>query len=56
MSRAHVGAKLVGVPVWSWLGRGARAAGGPLVKTETLVRPELGLVVSLGTVARRPRR
>lgn len=53
MSRAHVGAKLVGVPVRSWLqrsGRVARAA--PLVKTETLVRPELGLVVSVGIVKR----
>ena len=50
MSRAQVGAQLVGVPVWSWLARGTRAAGAPLVKTETLVRPELGLVVSLGMV------
>ena len=54
MSRAQVGAKLVGVPVRSWLQRGARAAGpAPLVKTETLVRPELGLVVSVGIVKRR---
>jgi hypothetical protein len=55
MSRAQVGAKLVGVPVWSWLGRG-RDAGAPPVKTETLVRPELGLVVSLGMLPRRARR
>ena len=47
-SRAHVAATLGGVPVWSLLQRGARQAGGPLVKTVTLVRPELGLVVSLG--------
>jgi hypothetical protein len=47
-SRAHVAATLGGVPVWSMLQRGARQAGGPLVKTVTLVRPELGLVVSLG--------
>ncbi len=56
MSRAHVGAKLVGVPVWSWLGRGARVSDAPPVKTETLVRPELGLVVSLGMLPRRVRR
>lgn len=53
MSRAQVGAKLVGVPVWSWLARGARVAEEPLVKTETMVRPELGLVVTLGMVTRR---
>jgi hypothetical protein len=49
-SRAHVAAALGGVPVWSLLQRGARQAGSPLVKTVTLVRPELGLVVSLGMV------
>jgi hypothetical protein len=47
-SRAQVAASLVGEPVWSWLAGGARRAGGPLVKTQTLVRPELGLAVSLG--------
>jgi hypothetical protein len=47
-SRAQVAAALAGVPVWSLLQRGARQAGVPLVKTQTLVRPELGLVVSLG--------
>jgi hypothetical protein len=52
-SRAHVASSLVGEPVWSWLGRGARQAGAPLVKTVTLVRPELGLVVSLGIKPRR---
>ena len=50
-SRAEVGAKLSGVPVRTWLQGGARQAGSPLVKTVTLVRPELGLVVSLGTLA-----
>jgi hypothetical protein len=49
-SSAQVIAQLVGVPVWSFLARGARQAGQPLVKTVTLVRPELGLVVSLGMV------
>jgi hypothetical protein len=47
-SRAQVASALVGVPVWSLLQRGARQAGAPLVKTVTLVRPDLGLVVSLG--------
>jgi hypothetical protein len=47
-SRAHVASSLVGEPIWSWLSRGARNAGAPLVKTVTLVRPELGLAVSLG--------
>ena len=47
-SRAQVAAALAGVPVWSLLQRGARQAGAPLVKTVTFVRPELGLVVSLG--------
>ena len=47
-SRAQVAATLVDVPAWSLLQRGARQAGSPLVKTVTLVRPELGLVVSLG--------
>jgi hypothetical protein len=56
MSRAQVGAQLVGVPLWSWLQRGSRDTGAPLVKTETLVRPELGLVVSLGVVPRSGRR
>jgi hypothetical protein len=46
-SRAQVAASLVGVPVWSLLQRGTRQAG-PRVKTQTLVRPELGIVVSLG--------
>jgi hypothetical protein len=50
-SRAHVAATLGGVPVLALLQRGARQAGTPLVKTVTLVRPELGLVVSLGMVA-----
>ena len=45
-SRAHVAARLAGVPVGSLLQHGARRR--PLVKTVTLVRPELGLVVSLG--------
>jgi hypothetical protein len=49
-SRAQVAANLVGVPVWSQLQRGANKAGAPLVKTVTMVRPELGLVVSLGMV------
>ena len=47
-SRAQVASTLMGVPVWSLLQRGARQAGVPLVKTQTLVRPELGIVVSLG--------
>jgi hypothetical protein len=49
-SRAHVAATLGGVPVRSLLQRGAKQAGAPLVKTVTLVRPELGLVVSLGMI------
>jgi hypothetical protein len=49
-SRAHVAASLAGESVWARLHRGAKQAGAPLVKTVTLVRPELGLVVSLGTV------
>jgi hypothetical protein len=52
-SRAHVSAQLAGVPVWSLLQRRAHKTETPLVKTVTLVRPELGLVVSLGTVRRR---
>jgi hypothetical protein len=52
-SRAHVAASLVGEPVWSWLARGAHRAGAPVVKTVTHVRPELGLVVSLGIKPRR---
>jgi hypothetical protein len=52
-SRAHVAASLVGEPVWSWLARGRRRPGGPHVRTQTFVRPELGLVVSLG-MKRRP--
>jgi hypothetical protein len=48
-SRAHVAATLAGVPVWSLLHRSARW-GTPRVKTVTLVRPELGLAVSLGMV------
>jgi hypothetical protein len=52
-SSAHVASSLVGEPVWSWLARGARNAGKPLVKTVTLVRPELGLVVALGMKPRR---
>jgi hypothetical protein len=47
-SRAQVASALAGVPVPSLLQRGARQAGAPLVKTVTFVRPELGLVVSLG--------
>jgi hypothetical protein len=47
-SRAEVAAEVAGVPVGSLLQRGARRAGAPLVKTVTFVRPELGLVVSLG--------
>jgi len=50
-SRAEVAATLAGVPVRSLLHHGAKQAGAPLVKTVTLVRPELGLVVSLGMVA-----
>ena len=49
-SRAHVAASLGGVPVTSLLEQGPKQAGAPLVKTVTLVRPELGLVVSLGMV------
>jgi hypothetical protein len=49
-SRAEVASRLAGIPVRSLLARGARQAGAPLVKTVTLVRPELGLVVSLGMV------
>lgn len=49
-SRAHVAATLGGVPVRSHLQRGGKQAGSPLVKTVTFVRPELGLVVSLGMV------
>ena len=45
-------ATLAGVSVSSMLGRGTRRTGGPLVKTQTLVRPELGLVVSLGLLRR----
>ena len=47
-SRAQVASALADVPVRSLLQRGARQAGMPLVKTQTLVRPELGIVVSLG--------
>jgi hypothetical protein len=46
-SRAHVAATLAGVPVASVLQRGGGSRP-PRVKTETLVRPDLGLVVSLG--------
>ena len=53
-SRAHVAANLVGEPVWSWLARGAKSAAGAPLKTVTMVRPELGLVVSLGMKPRRP--
>ena len=48
MSRAQVAATLSGVPVWSMLQRGARPTRPQQVRTQTLVRPELGLVVSLG--------
>ena len=47
-SRAQVASALVDVPVRSLLQRGARQDGMPLVKTQTLVRPEVGIVVSLG--------
>jgi hypothetical protein len=47
-SRAQVAASLIDVPVASQLQRNARQGDAPLVKTVTLVRPELGLVVSLG--------
>ena len=47
-SRAQVAATLSGVPVGSMLQRRASHKAVPLVKTQTLVRPELGIVVSLG--------
>jgi hypothetical protein len=46
-SRAQVAAKLLGISPWLWLARGARAQAAR-VRTITLVRPELGIVVSLG--------
>jgi hypothetical protein len=49
-SRAHVAATLGGVPVWSLLQRGGRQARAAHVRTKTLVRPDLGLVVSLGVL------
>ena len=47
-SRAHVAASLAGVPVGALLQRGPRQRRTARVRTQTLVRPELGLVVSLG--------
>jgi hypothetical protein len=47
-SRAQVAATLTGVPVGSLLQRGGRHVRAGRVRTQTLVRPELGLVVSLG--------
>jgi hypothetical protein len=47
VSRAHVAAQLAGVPLRTSL---ARRAGSPRLRTETLVRPELGLVVSVGAI------
>jgi hypothetical protein len=49
-SRAQVAATLVGVPVWSLLQRGGAREEARHVRTETLVRPELGLVVSLAAM------
>jgi hypothetical protein len=49
-SSAHVAATLAGVPVWSLLQRGGRQARAAHVRTKTLIRPDLGLVVSLGIV------
>ena len=49
-SRAQVAANLAGVPVWSMLQRGGCRDKARRVRTETLVRPELGLVVSLGAM------
>jgi hypothetical protein len=47
-SRAHVASDLIGVPVSSLLQRRGRQARAARIRTETLVRPDLGLVVSLG--------
>jgi hypothetical protein len=47
-SRAQVAATLSGVPVWAMLQRGGCRTTPQHLRTETLVRPELGLVVSLG--------
>ena len=46
-TRAEVAAKLLGTTPWLWLARGARSRAARL-KTVTMVRPELGIVVSLG--------
>jgi hypothetical protein len=46
-TRAEVAAKLLGTTPLAWLARGARARA-RRVKTVTMVRPELGIVVSLG--------
>jgi hypothetical protein len=46
-TRAVVSATLLGTTPLAWLARGARAHA-RRVKTVTMVRPELGIVVSLG--------
>ncbi len=46
-TRAEVAAKLLGITPLLWLARGARGDA-KRVKTVTMVRPELGIVVSLG--------
>jgi hypothetical protein len=46
-TRAEVIANLLGISTWAWLARGARAQAAR-VRTVTMVRPELGIVVSLG--------
>jgi hypothetical protein len=46
-TRAEVMGNLFGMSPWAWLARGARAQA-MRVRTTTLVRPELGLVISLG--------
>ena len=47
-SRAQVAAKLLGAPAGRGSPRRHARADGAVVKTVTMVRPELGLVVSLG--------
>jgi hypothetical protein len=46
-TRIEVVATLLGISPWSWLARGARSSA-LRVRTVTMVRPELGIVVSLG--------
>jgi len=46
-TRVEVVASLLGISPWLWLARGARSSA-TRVRTVTMVRPELGIVVSLG--------